>query len=48
MGMTDEFVQELIFNCFDSDRDSNVTFKEFVSALSVMTRGLPEEKLLCT
>jgi Ca2+-binding EF-hand superfamily protein len=47
MGMTDEFVQELIFNCFDYDKDSNISFKEFVSSLSVMTRGTPDEKLAC-
>eukprot|EP01126_Amoeba_proteus_P021481 TRINITY_DN2182_c0_g1_i4.p1 TRINITY_DN2182_c0_g1~~TRINITY_DN2182_c0_g1_i4.p1 ORF type:complete len:112 (+),score=29.82 TRINITY_DN2182_c0_g1_i4:213-548(+) len=47
MGMTDELVQDLIFNTFDGNKDGNISFREFVSSLSVMTRGTPEEKLAC-
>ncbi|XP_003387412.1 PREDICTED: calcium-binding protein NCS-1-like [Amphimedon queenslandica] len=34
-----------VFNSFDTDRDGVVAFKEFMYALSVTSRGTPEEKL---
>jgi len=45
MGVTDAFLQDLIFNVFDDNRDGTINFQEFVCALSVMTRGSPDEKL---
>lgn len=48
LGFEDPFIQELLFAGFDQDRDGVVTFKEFVTALSTLTRGTPEEKIECT
>jgi len=45
MGVVDNFLQDLIFNVFDDDKDACIDFQEFVNALSVMTRGTPDEKL---
>ncbi|PRP80092.1 calcium-binding protein [Planoprotostelium fungivorum] len=45
MGVVDSFLQDLIFNVFDEDKDGGINFQEFVAALSVMTRGDPTEKL---
>jgi len=45
MGIADELLQDLIFGVFDNNKDGNINFKEFVCALSVMTRGNPDEKL---
>jgi Ca2+-binding EF-hand superfamily protein len=47
MGVVDSFLQELIFNVFDENKDGSINFKEFVTALSVMTRGDVNEKLEC-
>jgi EF hand len=47
MGVSDEFLQDLIFQVFDENGDGNINFQEFVTALSVMTRGDPNEKLEC-
>jgi len=45
MGVLDSFLQDLIFNAFDANHDGNINFQEFVTSLSVMTRGDPSEKL---
>jgi len=45
MGVVDNFLQDLIFNVFDDNKDGSINFQEFVTALSVMTRGDPNEKL---
>eukprot|EP01117_Protostelium_nocturnum_P006490 TRINITY_DN2340_c0_g1_i1.p1 TRINITY_DN2340_c0_g1~~TRINITY_DN2340_c0_g1_i1.p1 ORF type:complete len:187 (+),score=49.83 TRINITY_DN2340_c0_g1_i1:78-638(+) len=45
MGVVDSFLQDLVFNVFDDDKDGSINFQEFVAALSVMTRGEPKEKL---
>ncbi|KAH3757104.1 calcium-binding protein [Pelomyxa schiedti] len=45
MGVVDEFLQDLIFRVFDENRDGMINFREFACALSVMTRGNPDEKL---
>jgi len=45
MGVVDSFLQDLIFNVFDENKDGTINFQEFVTALSVMTRGDPNEKL---
>ena len=45
MGVVDNFLQDLIFNVFDNNKDGTINFQEFVTALSVMTRGDPNEKL---
>jgi len=45
MGVEDSFLQDLIFNVFDENKDGTINFQEFVTALSVMTRGDPQEKL---
>jgi Ca2+-binding EF-hand superfamily protein len=47
MGVLDSFLQDLIFNVFDENKDGLINFQEFVTALSVMTRGDPNEKLEC-
>ena len=36
-----------IFNSFDVNKDGLVEFRDFVSALSVTSRGTMEEKLQC-
>jgi len=45
MGIQDQFLQDLVFNSFDRNKDNTINFQEFVTALSVMTRGDPQEKL---
>jgi Ca2+-binding EF-hand superfamily protein len=45
VGVQDPFLQDLIFGTFDRDKDGNINFKEFVTGLSVITRGSPDEKL---
>eukprot|EP00727_Mastigamoeba_balamuthi_P014210 m51a1_g9411 hypothetical protein (915) ;mRNA; r:336243-342515 len=45
MGIKEKFLQEAIFNKFDTDRSGAIDFKEFVTGMSVMTRGSAEEKL---
>ena len=47
MGVADPFLQTLVFKVFDKSRTGNITFSDFVDALSVMTKGTPEEKLQC-
>ncbi|KAJ1671277.1 Calcium-binding protein NCS-1, partial [Spiromyces aspiralis] len=34
-----------VFNIFDRDKDGNISFKEFLKALSTTSRGKPNEKL---
>ncbi|KAL6077112.1 Visinin-like 1b [Balamuthia mandrillaris] len=45
MGVTDSFLQDLIFRVFDGKRDGVIDFGEFVCALSVITRGTADQKL---
>jgi len=45
MGIKDKFIINLVFNAFDRNRDGVITFTEFILAMSVMTRGSPDEKL---
>jgi len=45
MGITDEVLQDLIFRVFDTNKDGAINFQEFVHALSIMTRGTPDQKL---
>eukprot|EP01120_Amphizonella_sp_Union-15-10_P003039 TRINITY_DN13340_c0_g1_i1.p1 TRINITY_DN13340_c0_g1~~TRINITY_DN13340_c0_g1_i1.p1 ORF type:complete len:195 (-),score=49.02 TRINITY_DN13340_c0_g1_i1:98-682(-) len=45
MGVWDIFLQDLIFNVFDSNKDGSINFQEFVTALSIMKRGTSDEKL---
>lgn len=47
MGFEDPFVAELLFAGFDQDRDGVVNFKEFLTSLSTLTRGTPDEKIEC-
>lgn len=47
MGFDDPFLSELLFAGFDQDRDGVVNFKEFISSLSTLTRGTPDEKIEC-
>jgi Ca2+-binding EF-hand superfamily protein len=48
MGVTDSFLQDLLFGVFDKNKDGQINFHEFVTALSVITRGDANEKLECT
>eukprot|EP01094_Clydonella_sp_ATCC50884_P023383 TRINITY_DN558_c0_g1_i1.p1 TRINITY_DN558_c0_g1~~TRINITY_DN558_c0_g1_i1.p1 ORF type:complete len:194 (-),score=74.67 TRINITY_DN558_c0_g1_i1:477-1058(-) len=45
MGVVDTFLQNTLFNVFDANADGEISFSEFVQALSIMTRGTPNEKL---
>eukprot|EP01089_Gocevia_fonbrunei_P017862 TRINITY_DN5927_c0_g1_i1.p1 TRINITY_DN5927_c0_g1~~TRINITY_DN5927_c0_g1_i1.p1 ORF type:complete len:203 (+),score=37.98 TRINITY_DN5927_c0_g1_i1:47-655(+) len=45
MGVEDPVLHNIVFNVFDPRNTGTIGFKEFVSALSVMTRGTPDEKL---
>ena len=47
MGVVDPILQNLVFKVFVKGDDQRINFSEFVSALSIMTRGTPEEKLKC-
>jgi len=47
-GFGDSFLQDLMFNVFDRNKDGVISFREFVVGLSVMTRGTPDEKMECT
>lgn len=48
MGVEDPFLQDLICKVFDGSRSGFITFPEFLVALSIITRGTPDEKLECT
>ncbi len=48
MGVEDPFLQDLIFKVFDGTKTGCIRFPEFVFALSIITRGTPDEKLECT
>jgi Ca2+-binding EF-hand superfamily protein len=46
-NLSSRFIQEMLFNAFDVDGDGRVSFHDFVTALSVITRGTPDERLRC-
>lgn len=48
MGFEDHVVHDLLFAGFDQDRDGVVNFKDFITSLSTLTRGTPDEKVECT
>eukprot|EP01129_Flabellula_baltica_P012170 TRINITY_DN5451_c0_g1_i1.p1 TRINITY_DN5451_c0_g1~~TRINITY_DN5451_c0_g1_i1.p1 ORF type:complete len:190 (-),score=53.72 TRINITY_DN5451_c0_g1_i1:93-662(-) len=45
MGIDNEFIQMMVFNAFDRGRTGEVTFEDFATVLSQMTRGSPDAKL---
>mmetsp|Transcript_18514 Transcript_18514/g.47069 ORF Transcript_18514/g.47069 Transcript_18514/m.47069 type:complete len:188 (-) Transcript_18514:100-663(-) len=45
MGITDAFLQDLLFRVFDKEKAGHLSFQDLVRALSVMTRGRSEEKM---
>ena len=47
IGIHDLFIADLIFNAFDTKHDGVIEFAEFITVMSTMTRGSPEEKLEC-
>jgi neuronal calcium sensor 1 len=47
MGLVDPFLQEQMFRVFDTNHDDVINFQEFVTAWSIMSRGTPDEKLMC-
>ena len=47
MGISDQTITKLVFDAFDSNSDEKIEFEEFIHAMSIMTRGSPEEKLKC-
>lgn len=47
LGVVDVFLQDLIFNTFDYDKDGQIDFKDVTTGLSIIARGDPDEKLEC-
>eukprot|EP01118_Nematostelium_gracile_P017877 TRINITY_DN777_c0_g2_i2.p1 TRINITY_DN777_c0_g2~~TRINITY_DN777_c0_g2_i2.p1 ORF type:complete len:189 (-),score=47.33 TRINITY_DN777_c0_g2_i2:180-677(-) len=45
VGITDRFLKELLFGSFDTNKDGSIDFKEFVIAISIMTKGTVDERL---
>jgi Ca2+-binding EF-hand superfamily protein len=45
LGVVDVFLQDLIFNTFDYDKDGQINFKDVTTGLSIIARGDPDEKL---
>ncbi|EFC44385.1 predicted protein [Naegleria gruberi] len=45
MGIKDPFITSLVFNAFDRNCDSSISFDEFLISMSIMTRGNADEKL---
>eukprot|EP01062_Namystynia_karyoxenos_P034715 TRINITY_DN25432_c0_g1_i1.p1 TRINITY_DN25432_c0_g1~~TRINITY_DN25432_c0_g1_i1.p1 ORF type:complete len:228 (+),score=78.16 TRINITY_DN25432_c0_g1_i1:101-685(+) len=45
MGIREPFLSDLLFSAFDANHDGYISFDEFITAMSTMTRGTPDEKL---
>lgn len=45
LGVQDAFLQDLLFRIFDTNKDGAISFAEFASTLSIITRGTPDQKL---
>lgn len=46
-GLSDSFLQNLLFGMFDVDGDNQISFEEFLKAFSILSRGTADEKLEC-
>lgn len=47
IGVFDVFLQDLIFDMFDTEKKGSLTFVEFIKTFSKLTRGSTDEKLEC-
>lgn len=47
MGFSDQNMRNYLFKIFDRDNRGEISFKSFIQAVSVLSRGTEEEKLEC-
>lgn len=48
LGYVSETVfTDMLFNAFNTNGDSRVTFQEYIRGLRILTRGSQDEKLVC-
>jgi Ca2+-binding EF-hand superfamily protein len=43
--LTDEYIASRLFKAFDVERDGSVDSNDFITSLSILTRGSGEEQL---
>ena len=49
LGYVSETVfTDMLFNAFNTNGDTRVTFQEYIRGLRILTRGSQEEKLVCS
>lgn len=47
MGFSDQNMRNYLFKIFDRDNSGEISFKNFIQAVSVLARGSEEEKIEC-